>query len=88
MDNPTLYIQSSPVTFISNLTAMPTILLHGGSDPLVNPSQSETVHNLLDAAGIPNQYVFYPLKGHGDWDNATFEDAFNKVEAFLSANVH
>jgi acetyl esterase/lipase len=62
--------------------------LHGGVDPLVNASQSVAVKNLLTAAGVTNQYVFYPTGGHGDWDVATYTDAFNKIEAFLKANVH
>lgn len=84
--NPALYEQSSPVTFI-NATSPPTILLHGGTDDLVKPSQSVAVQNKLDAAGVINQYVFYPAAGHGDWDAATYADAFNKIQVFLAANV-
>ena len=86
--NPAMYINSSPVTFITSSSAMPTILLHGGMDPLVNPSQSIAVQTKLNAAGITNQYVFYPSGGHGNWDAATYSDAFNKIQLFLEANVH
>jgi acetyl esterase/lipase len=86
--DPALYFNSSPVNFITAASAMPTILLHGGTDPLVNASQSVAVKNKLTAAGIVNQYVFYPTGGHGDWDNATYFDAFNKIEAFIRANVN
>ncbi len=86
--DPTLYFNSSPVNFINASSAMPTILLHGGIDPLVNPSQSVAVKNKLTGAGIVSQYVFYPTGGHGDWDAATFTDAFNKIEFFLKANVN
>lgn len=85
--NSTLYNNSSPVNFISSSAAMPTILLHGGVDPLVSPSQSVAVQTKLNTAGITNQYVFYPNGGHGDWDAATYTDAFNKIQAFLTANV-
>ena len=86
--NPTVYTQSSPVTFIASATAVPTILLHGSLDALVSPSQSVRVQNRLIAAGIPTQYVLYPGKDHGfDWDNLTFFDAFNKVQAFFIANM-
>ena len=85
--NVALYSSSSPVTFINSSNAMPTILIHGGTDPLVNASQSIAVKNKLTTAGIPNQYVFYPTGGHGDWDNATYANAFNNVQAFLVANV-
>ena len=82
-----IYTNSSPVTFISNSSAMPTILLHGGADPLVSPSQSVAVQTKLNNAGITNQYVLYPAGGHGDWDAATYTDAFNKIQLFLEANV-
>jgi acetyl esterase/lipase len=81
-----LYINSSPVTFIKS-TSPPTILLHGGLDPLVSPTQSTKVRDLLTAKGVINQYVFYPNGGHADWNAATNNDAFGKIQAFLKANV-
>jgi acetyl esterase/lipase len=84
--NAALYASSSPVTFISG-ASMPTILLHGGTDPLVNASHSVAVKNKLTAAGVVNQYIFYPTGGHGDWDAATYANAFNNIQAFLTANV-
>lgn len=85
--NATLYYQSSPVNFINSSSA-PTILIHGGLDPLVRPSHSTNVQTKLTAAGVANELVFYPTGGHGDWDAATYTDAFNKIQAFLTANVH
>ncbi len=85
--DPLIYSSSSPVNFISSATAMPTILLHGGLDPLVNPLQSIAVKDKLVQAGIANQYVFYPAAGHGDWDGPTYTDAFNKIVAFLALHV-
>lgn len=82
-----LYINSSPVTFI-NGGSPPTILLHGGLDPLVSPSQSLNVNLALTALNVKSEYVFYPSGGHGDWSTATYTDAFNKIQAFLAANVH
>ncbi len=85
--NPLLYYDASPINFINSSSAMPTILIHGGMDPLVSPTQSVAVQTKLNASGIINQYVFYPFGGHGDWDAATFTDSFNKIQAFLQANV-
>jgi acetyl esterase/lipase len=85
--DPQIYISSSPVNFITGGSA-PTILLHGGLDPLVQPSQSIAVQTRLSFFNITNQYVFYPTGGHGDWDATTYTDAFNKIQAFLTANVH
>lgn len=81
-----IYTNSSPVNFIKS-TSAPTILLHGGLDPLVSPTQSTKVRDLLTTAGVVNQYVFYPTGGHGDWNSATFSDAFNNIQIFLRANV-
>jgi len=85
--DPLIYTNSSPVNFISSNTAMPTILFHGAIDPLVRPQQSVAVQTKLTMAGIASQYVLYPSGGHGDWDAATFTDAFNKIQAFLSLHV-
>ncbi|MEO6405248.1 MAG: alpha/beta hydrolase [Ferruginibacter sp.] len=85
--NPIIYSQSSPINFVSAVSAMPTIMLHGGTDPLVRASQSVALQTKLNTAGVINQYVYYPLGGHGDWDNATYFDAFNKVQAFITVNV-
>ena len=85
--NPILYQQSSPIYF-ANSSSCPTIILQGGLDPLVNPTtQSLALKNKLSASGVINQYVFYPLGGHGGWDAATNLDANNKIMAFLTAYV-
>lgn len=82
-----IYSSSSPINFISNSTAMPTILLHGGLDPLVAPQQSVALQNKLNTAGIINRYILYPTAGHGDWDNATYSNAYSNIQAFLSLHV-
>jgi acetyl esterase/lipase len=85
--NLSLYQQSSPLFFVSASTC-PTIILQGGLDPLVNPTtQSLALKNKLTTFGVVNQYVLYPTGGHGDWDAATYTDAFNKIQVFLATNV-
>jgi acetyl esterase/lipase len=87
VQDPLLYLNSSPINFIT-AGSPPTILLHGGLDPLVSPSQSIAVQTKLSLLNVTNQYVFYPTGGHGDWDTSTYTDAYNKIQAFLTANVH
>ncbi|HMD00582.1 MAG TPA: alpha/beta hydrolase [Ferruginibacter sp.] len=87
VQDPLIYLNSSPINFITP-GSPPTILLHGGADPLVSPSQSVSVSTKLTLFGVQNQYVFYPTAGHGGWDAGTYTDAFNKIQAFLAANVH
>jgi acetyl esterase/lipase len=84
--NAAVYQQSSTVNLIT-ARAAPTILLHGGADPLVPPSQSTIVRDKLQSLGVANQYVFYPNKGHG-WDGLEIIDSFDKITAFLQAQVH
>jgi len=85
--DPLIYTNSSPINFVTAGSAMPTILLHGGLDPLVNPQQSVAVKTKLTIAGFASQYVFYPAAGHGDWNSTTYADAFNNVQAFLALHV-
>jgi acetyl esterase/lipase len=80
--NPALYQQSSPLTFASN-TSSPTIILQGGADIVVPPSQSTLLRDKLQMLGVAHQFVFYPNGGHGDWNAATYTDAFSKIEAFI-----
>jgi len=84
--NPTMYQPSSPI-FFANAISSPTIILTDETDPLVNATrQSQALRDKLTTAGVVNQYVLYP-GGHGDWDAATYTDAFNKIQTFLAANV-
>jgi acetyl esterase/lipase len=79
------YQQSSP-TFFVNGSAAPTMLLHGGQDNLVAPSQSTLLRDKLQSAGVAHEYVFYPNEGHG-WFGATLDDSFTKIKAFLNTHV-
>ncbi|MDQ6757818.1 MAG: alpha/beta hydrolase [Bacteroidota bacterium] len=81
-----LYANSSPVNFV-NSTSSPTILLHGGLDPLVSVTQATMLKAKLDVSGVINQFVLYPTEGHG-WFGATLSDSFNKIQAFLATNVN
>ena len=82
----TLYMQSSPINFISSQSP-PTIIFHGGVDIVVSPSQSVLLDSRLQTAGVIHQYVFYPTEGHG-WVGANLSDSFNKIQAFLAAHVN
>ena len=85
--NPTLYQQSSPIVQVA-ATSSPTIIIQGGLDPLVNAArQSQALAARLSSFLVANQYVLYPTGGHGDWDAATYTDAFNKIQVFLGVHV-
>ena len=84
--NLALYQQSSPVTFV-NAQTPPTIILQGGMDPLVSVAQATTLKTKLQQAGVVHEYVFYPMEGHG-WVGVNLVHSFDKIQAFLVANVN
>ena len=85
--DPLLYTNSSPVNFIG-AGSPPTLLLYGDVDPLVSPVQADLVKNKLQTAGVVNQYILYNGSAHVDtWSPAVFFDSFNRLQAFLTANV-
>lgn len=83
--NLSLYRQSSPINFVNTHSA-PTLILHGGSDNIVNVSQSKSLKEKLDKAGVKNEMVIYPGKQHG-WHGATLSNSFDRIESFLESNV-
>jgi len=80
-----IYQTSSPLNYVTNQNP-PTLILHGGIDIVVSSSQSVLLNNKLTTAGVTHQYIFYPTEGHG-WVGANLIDSFNKIQAFLAANV-
>jgi acetyl esterase/lipase len=80
-----IYQTSSPLNYVTNQNP-PTLILHGGIDIVVSSSQSVLLNNKLTTAGVIHQYIFYPTEGHG-WVGANLTDSFNKIQAFLAANV-
>jgi len=83
---PMIYQISSPLNYVANQSP-PTLILHGGVDNVVSPSQSVLLNNKLTLAGVTHQYLLYPTEGHG-WVGANLIDSFNKIQAFLAANVN
>jgi acetyl esterase/lipase len=50
----------------ANADAPPALLLHGGADDLVWPSNTEDLAKTLRAHGVRAEIRIYPDKGHGD----------------------
>ena len=84
--NNTIYTQSSPINFVTAQSA-PTLILHGGIDFVVAPSQSVLLNSKLATLNVPHQYIFYPTEGHG-WVGPGLTDSFNKIQAFLATHVN
>ncbi|HEV7330994.1 MAG TPA: alpha/beta hydrolase [Flavisolibacter sp.] len=79
--NAGLYESSSPINFVSAQSPH-TLILQGGADPLVSPSQSTALKARLEAAGVPVQMILYPTEGHG-WTGTNLTDSYNRIESFL-----
>lgn len=85
--DPQLYANSSPVNFITSVSPA-TLLLYGSDDPLVSATQATIARDKLIAANVTNQYVLYGGAEHVDtWDNLVLFDVFNRLQAFMIANV-
>ena len=82
LSNPALYQSSSPVSFVAGDNP-PTLLLHGTADPIVPIAQSSTLKTKLETAGVSVKMVTYQNAGHGDWDPATFTNAYAEIASFL-----
>ncbi len=83
---PALFAQSSPINYVT-AQSPPTIILHGGVDIVVLFGQSVALKNKLTTFGVVNQYVFYPTENHG-WVGPNLADSFDKITAFINANVN
>jgi len=84
--NPSLYASSSPINFVTAQSPA-TIILQGGTDPLVPFTQSTSLRDQLQQNGVTNEYVYYPSEGHG-WFGTTLTHSFNEIEGFLETNVN
>jgi len=82
---PDVFRQASPIHFVNRQSA-PTLLLHGGKDGLVPPSQSKNLKEKLDKAGVPAELVIYPNEGHG-WYGANQANSFDRIVTFLKKHV-
>ena len=75
-------LDASPYYRLTKQTGVPTILFHGGEDPLVNYTQAEKMYKKLLSLGIPADYEFYPHEKHG-MGPAAAVDVFTKTIAWL-----
>lgn len=58
------FSKASPVAYVS-ADACPHLLIHGADDNMVPVKQAQTYKAALDAAGVPNELVIVPDRGHG-----------------------
>ena len=81
--------QASPVCFLTKETGVPTILFHGGKDPLVDVSQAEKLYKRMLELAIPAQLEIYPEEKHGVGPSSAidvFQKAINWIEKYNPNN--
>ena len=77
-----LYIDRSPLTHVDRID-VPVLLLQGGEDRVVPPTQSEAIRDALERRRVDHEYVVYPEEGHGFRRAETVVDALERELAFL-----
>jgi dipeptidyl aminopeptidase/acylaminoacyl peptidase len=77
-----VYVERSPLTHADRID-VPVLLLQGGEDRVVPPSQSEAIRDALAARGVDHEYVLYPSEGHGFRSADTIIDALERELIFL-----
>ncbi|MBC9930134.1 glycerophosphodiester phosphodiesterase family protein [Chitinophaga qingshengii] len=73
---------ASPYHQLTKASGVPTILFHGGQDPLVDVSQAKKLHEKLVSLDIPTQFELYPTEKHG-MGLAASMDVFTKIISWL-----
>ncbi len=76
----------SPV-FHAERISDPLAIFQGSEDPVVPPSQSESIVELLKQNGVPHLYRLYEGEGHGFRKTETIADFLKQTERFLQQYV-
>ena len=72
----------SPVTYVRS-GLPPVLTIHGDNDPIVPYDQGVRLHEALDDARVPNEFITIPGGGHGGFSNAEMVQAYAAIRAFL-----
>lgn len=82
----TVLAQHSPIYQLDNLKAK-VMLIVGGRDTRVPPVQGMDMHIALLKKGIAHEWLYKPDEWHGFYDEKNIAELFQKVDAFLDANI-
>lgn len=73
----------SPIKAVNRM-AIPLLIGHGADDSNVPSSQSAKLHEALQKAGKPHEYILYKDEGHNLEDPKNLADFLKRVEGFLA----
>jgi dipeptidyl aminopeptidase/acylaminoacyl peptidase len=80
------YQRASAMTFIKQAKT-PTLILHGGADTRVPPSQAQELYMGLRKNSVPVEMVFYPREPHGLQEPRHRLDKMRREYAWFSKHV-
>ena len=76
----------SPTNYVNGDTP-PVLTVHGDADSITPYDHATRLHELLDAAGVPNELVTIEGGGHGGFSAAENQRIYAAIRAFLGAHV-
>lgn len=79
-----IYRERSPINFTDQLSA-PMLLLQGGKDKVVPPSQAEKMIEALDEASLTYAYILFEEEPHGFRLQASIVKSLQAQEVFMAA---
>ena len=85
-DTPEMQKLQSPSTYIDNLKA-PIMIVHGGNDRRVPPSQARLLRSALKARNHPHEWLFKWWEWHGYYKEDNRVEFYDKMLAFLGKYI-
>jgi dipeptidyl aminopeptidase/acylaminoacyl peptidase len=85
-ENPDIYAQSSPITFIKQVRT-PTLIVVGDSDIECPAPQSYEYWHALRTLGVKTQLVVYPHEGHEFSDPTHVLDLLQRMTEWFDQNM-
>ena len=73
----------SPITYV-NEKCPPVIIIHGDADPTISYTQSETLNDKLEAAGVKHEFITVPGGGHGKFGDKADAEINKGIVEFLN----
>jgi dipeptidyl aminopeptidase/acylaminoacyl peptidase len=84
--DPTVLAQHSPIFQLDKLKAK-VMLVVGGRDTRVPEVQGKNLHMALLQRKVPHEWLYFPDEWHGFYQEDHIAELFDKVDAFLQANI-
>ena len=82
-DDPDRPWERSPIRYVKNVKT-PTLLVQGGADVRVPPTQSWEFYNALVALGVDTDLVIYPRQGHSFHERAHMLDLLQRLTGWFA----